>query len=160
MFALSAESIFLPSPEHVYKGKDGIWCSWKCTNAHHKRKEQERQKKLNAIIERRMKEQAEKQKQREGKNNKKESIKEKIERFDSDVFIEKPRNASKAVLQFDMDGNFIARHSSIIAAANSIGKRCSTLSKCLSGAYRNQTFGGYFWRFEKDFDTKSNDIEY
>jgi hypothetical protein len=125
-------------------------CSWGCTDRRFRRLEAEkRSKKENT-----------KQKMKKSVSEKKKSVaesKKKIDQYCPESEYEKPHNASKAVLQFDMDGNFIKRHNSVRDAANSIGKGCSTLSKCLSGNYRNQSFGGFLWRYEKGFDTGNDE---
>lgn len=142
---------FIPAPQHVYRdGKGQFLCSWSCTDRRYKRVESEKAaKKENA-----------KKKMKKTVSEKKKSVaesKKKIDQYRVEEKHERPHNARKAVLQFDMDGNFIKRHNSVRDAANSIGKGCSTLSKCLSENYRNQSFGGFLWRYEKGFDTGNDE---
>lgn len=55
------------------------------------------------------------------------------------------QNNRKAVLQFDMQGKFIARYNSAQEAA--LMNNLSNVSACCRGEYK--TTGGYIWRYEK-----------
>lgn len=141
---------FVPATQHRYRDEGGrLLCSWGCTNRRFKRLEAQKEaEKENA-----------KQKMEKYMSEKNKPIveaKKKVDQFVEEEH-EMAHSASKAVLQFDMAGNFIKRHNSIRSAANSLGKGCSTLSKCLSGKYRNQSFGGFLWRYEKGFDTGNDE---
>lgn len=57
------------------------------------------------------------------------------------------RNHPRSVLQFDLEGNFINRFSSIVEAAKGIGTS-SVIIKCLKGF--STTAYGYQWRYEND----------
>lgn len=54
----------------------------------------------------------------------------------------------KAVLQFSLDGEVIARFDTITEAALAISLSNSTIGKCCNGT--RATAGGYLWKFEKD----------
>lgn len=53
---------------------------------------------------------------------------------------------SRQVLQFDLDGNFVAEHISVAAAAKSVGLRKNSLSGCLNGKYL--TSRNYKWTYK------------
>lgn len=55
------------------------------------------------------------------------------------------KNNRKAVLQFDIQGKFIARYNSAQEAA--LMNNLSNVSACCRGKYK--TTGGYIWRYEK-----------
>lgn len=57
--------------------------------------------------------------------------------------------ANKKVIQYDIDGNMIAKFHSQCEAANSVGlKDSSCISSCCIN--KNGTAAGYIWRFEND----------
>lgn len=64
-------------------------------------------------------------------------------------------NLSKAVKQYDLDGNFIASYSSCKEAAESVGVNkpvhCSHISSVCKG--KMKSFKGYLWCYEGQEDT-------
>jgi hypothetical protein len=60
-------------------------------------------------------------------------------------------NQPKAVLQFGMDGKFIAQYPSISQAAKDCGISPSALTSCLNGDYL--TAGGFQWRSKSQFNS-------
>lgn len=54
---------------------------------------------------------------------------------------------SIAVLQYDMNGNFINRYESLNQAGNKTNTNRKTISLCCKGLYKQA--GGYIWKFEK-----------
>lgn len=52
----------------------------------------------------------------------------------------------KSVLQFDLEGNFIAEYDSAEEAAKSCG--LTNVSACCRGKYK--TAGGFLWRYKND----------
>jgi len=52
------------------------------------------------------------------------------------------------VLQYDLEGNLISKHSGIKSAAKSINKNCGSISRCCLG--KAKTAYGYIWKYEKD----------
>lgn len=55
----------------------------------------------------------------------------------------------KPVLQFDLDGNFIAEHESLTKAANVVGCTKQAISICLVNPYEHVSCKGYIWRYKK-----------
>ncbi|MDR1120216.1 MAG: hypothetical protein LBM08_04790 [Dysgonamonadaceae bacterium] len=53
---------------------------------------------------------------------------------------------SKAVLQFDLNGSFIARYESARQASLALNKSASTISKAISG--KTKISGGFIWKYE------------
>lgn len=54
---------------------------------------------------------------------------------------------SKPVYQYDLEGNFIKKHDSLVDATKEMGlKSNSTISLCCSGKY--ETAAGYKWKYE------------
>jgi hypothetical protein len=149
---------FIPAPEHAYKNKNGMFCSWHCNNANQKKIDDSENAKRKASLKKQRERDLIKRQRAIKKREQEKAALDMIAQFTLKDATTKPRgNASKAVLQFDMDGNFIKRHTSLRNAADSLGKGCSALSKCLSGNYRNQSFGGFLWRYEKGFDTGNDE---
>lgn len=55
-------------------------------------------------------------------------------------------SAPKRVCQYTLDGNFVATHDSIAAAARAVGVQTSGICECLSG--RQRTLKNYVWVYE------------
>lgn len=60
--------------------------------------------------------------------------------------IETKIKQSKAVLQYDLDGNFISEYYSIIEASRVVGGSHSNISKCCNGKYKSSV--GYIWKYK------------
>ena len=59
----------------------------------------------------------------------------------------KSMNDKKPVLQFDLDGNFIAEYESLNEAAKAVGlKNVNSISRCCNG--KQYTAAGYYWRWK------------
>ena len=60
------------------------------------------------------------------------------------------KDLSKAVLQFDLNGNFIKEYCSLRDAARSLGNKyfCSLISRCSNGIIK--TAYGYKWKYKED----------
>lgn len=69
-----------------------------------------------------------------------------------DVFTITP----KAVIQYDLDGNYLHSYPSIREASKSINKSVQGIQQCLSGKY--QTAYGYKWKY-KDLDNPKKEKE-
>lgn len=54
---------------------------------------------------------------------------------------------AKPVLQYDLDGNFIAEFGSLKSAAEKTGSRCTLISACCTG--RQKTSNGYIWKLKE-----------
>lgn len=58
-------------------------------------------------------------------------------------------SAEKAVLQYDMDGNLIAEHISIMAASRALGINKTSISYCCNHRYGKNTYNGFIFEFKK-----------
>ena len=70
---------------------------------------------------------------------------------------------SRAVNQYDLEGNLIATHKSITDAAKAVGlKNSSAITQCCNRALNYNSCGGFFWRFVGDevLDFKSTAQKY
>ena len=54
---------------------------------------------------------------------------------------------SKAVLQFDKDGNFVNEYKNARIASEETGTRFSSISSCCHGKYKSAN--GYVWKFKE-----------
>lgn len=63
------------------------------------------------------------------------------------VYIKQKRITTK-IYQYDLDGNFIKEHESIILASKISGVEKANISR--SARFKNRTAGGYKWKFQKD----------
>lgn len=61
---------------------------------------------------------------------------------------ENKREYRKAIIQYDLNNNYIKKWTCMSEAARTLGIRISKISDCCRGT-RNKT-GGYKWRFEND----------
>lgn len=146
---------FVPAPEHRYKKSGHIFCSWHCINAYNKRVEENNRAKMQAINERRREQRLLQHKLYREKQAKKKAVKDKIAEFECDT----PPNrsgASKPVLQFTKDGEFIARYESIGKAASAVGVTPSSITRCCRDQYRNTTAGGYMFKYDEKKGTKND----
>lgn len=116
---------FLPTPDWVYKRDNKRFCSFHCSNEDFKEAEEHRKKREEAARERK------KRRESERKERKTEV---------------KPNNY-RPVLQYTTDGVLVARHESVKAAAEAVGKSTTSISQCAHGFCH--TIGGYMWRFER-----------
>lgn len=57
-------------------------------------------------------------------------------------------NLSKAVLQLDLDGNYVATFNSISAASRAVGVTSSAIRACIQG--EAQRIGGFTWQLAED----------
>ena len=55
-------------------------------------------------------------------------------------------NSSRPVLQYTLDGEFVARHRNALAAADSVACTVKYLQKCLAGKIEKAK--GYVWKYE------------
>lgn len=55
---------------------------------------------------------------------------------------------SRAILQYDLKGNFVREWESISAAANSLGCKPSLICACLSPNIRTKTSQGFIWKYK------------
>lgn len=55
---------------------------------------------------------------------------------------------SRAILQYDLKGNFVREWESISAAANSLGCKPSLICACLSPNIRTKTSRGFIWKYK------------
>jgi hypothetical protein len=55
-------------------------------------------------------------------------------------------NRSKAVIQYDLEGSFVARYGSMSEANRETGVKVSSISNCCRGTSNKS--GGYIWRYE------------
>ena len=59
------------------------------------------------------------------------------------------KKLSKKVLQYDLDGNFIAEHESLMSASRSVGKNNSgSISACCSGNQKKAY--GFIWKYKEN----------
>lgn len=75
------------------------------------------------------------------------TIKERHSRDMTGKMINRP-DKSKAVLQYDKVGNFIARYSSTCEAKRETGLSQSNISACCRGVKNHKTVGGFIFKFE------------
>jgi group I intron endonuclease len=61
--------------------------------------------------------------------------------------ISESQKGKKAVVQYNLDGDYIKRHESIASAAKSVNKTECLISACCRG--RLKTGAGFVWRYEK-----------
>lgn len=141
---------FIPAPEHAYKNKNGMFCSWHCNNANQKKIDASENAKRKASLKKQRERDLIKRQRAIKKREQEKAALDMIAQFTLKDATTKPKgHACKPVLQFDLNGNFVARHDSIYAASKSVGKSYSTLSKCMSPSYNNKTCAGYLWVLEK-----------
>ena len=57
---------------------------------------------------------------------------------------------SRAVDQYDLDGNYIATYQNQCEAARAIGVHSTSLGKACNGVRRHKSCGGYMWRYHGD----------
>lgn len=58
----------------------------------------------------------------------------------------------KAVMQFDVDGNFVREWESMLAVSTHFGSENTTqISNCCTGKKGAKTYKGYYWMFKHDF---------
>lgn len=69
-----------------------------------------------------------------------------ITRWRKELGVSVTRNQSKPVIQYDKDGNEIARYKSMHKAANAVGGCFENISMCANGKLRKAY--GFQWRFE------------
>jgi hypothetical protein len=62
-------------------------------------------------------------------------------------------NGNKVVLQFDKEGNFIAKYSSAVEAARSIGSIPNSVTRCCRGEVK--TLHKFKFMYEKDYKINS-----
>ena len=65
------------------------------------------------------------------------------------TYVKPESGRMKAVIQCDMEGNFIARYKSVVDAANATGVLRSRISSNITGY--SKTAGGYIFVYEEDF---------
>ena len=58
------------------------------------------------------------------------------------------QHANKAILQFDMDGNFIKRWNSVTNAAKCVGRSIGSVALCAQGLVRHSA--GFKWKYENE----------
>lgn len=57
------------------------------------------------------------------------------------------KQGSKALLQYDLQGNFIKEFPSVSEASRELGKSQANISRCANG-FKNQAYG-FIWKFKK-----------
>ena len=70
----------------------------------------------------------------------------------------KPSRPPEPVLQFDMEGNYIAEYENAHKAAKflSIPSGSFNIRTCCDGLGRKKTVGGFIWRYKSSFSEKSD----
>lgn len=64
-------------------------------------------------------------------------------------FIEgRGKKLSKTVLQYTMDGKFVAEYESTVDACKKTGINHSNISRCCNGIKHYKSAGGYLWRYK------------
>lgn len=69
----------------------------------------------------------------------------------------KPISGSKALLQYDDQGNLIHRYESVNEAERIIGINSKSLRDCAYG--RQKHAGGYVWKYEKNKKTNKKELQ-
>lgn len=124
--------IFMPAPQHAYKDDRELFCSWHCINARHKRKEAERQAKIAKKTAESIKRSEEKRAERDLKKTKK-----------TKALYTKPKYGY--VLQFTIDGEFVASYRTTKEAALKVDTCGSNIARCARGETKQAA--GYVWRY-------------
>lgn len=62
----------------------------------------------------------------------------------------------KRVIQYDIDGNEIARYDSLGIAAKAIGITAASLSVFLAGKRKTPVCAGFVWKYEKASDAEDS----